>query len=127
MFNRVAYFALCLAPVSLSACAGAGGQADGTAQRQDALLAELSIIGAIIDAGENSDSDSVDGDDDGRGDGGATVLAVGTLAIAAGIANLVYGDGGDVDAPKAAPLPSKSSSNVGAAPGFIKAAQRSEI
>lgn len=132
MFNRVVRFALCLALLSLSACAGASRQTHGTAQRQDPLLRELIIIGTIADAAGNGSRDNGNSGGGGGGSGGGgsrggTLVAVGAVAIVAGIAYLVLSDSGDVDAPKAAPQPFKSGNNVGLAPNFIQAAQRSAL
>ena len=126
MFNRIARFALCLALVSLTACAGAGRQTHGTAQRHDPLLGELLIIGAVADAaGRGGDSDY--DDDDGGSGGGAMFAVVGAAAIAAGIAYLVLSDSGDVDGIEAPRQPFNSINNVSAAPDFIQAAQRSAL
>lgn len=122
MFNRIARFALCLALISLSACAGASRQTHGTAQRQNPLLAELIIIGALADGAGGGDSNY--DDDDGGSNGGAMVVAVSTIAVAAGIAYLVFKNSGDVDGVEAVPEPFNSLNNVSAAPDFIQAAQR---
>ena len=136
MFNRIARFALCLALLSLSACAGAArqthGAARGTAQAQQPLLAELLLIGILADAGREDGDSRGRRDSSGGGSAGQTeavLLGVGAIGAVVGIAYLVFSDAGDVGnvgAPRPS-APYEYKNNVSAAPGFITAAQRGAL
>ena len=137
MFNRIAGFALCLALLSLSACAGVGGQtrgsahARGTAQSQKPLLFELLVISAAIDHERGkggADRGSDRGSDSGNGSrGGEVLLALGATAAIAGAAYLMLSSSGDVDGVESPATPHKSNNNVSTSPDFIQAAQRGAL
>lgn len=120
MFQRIA---MLISLTFFTACAAVGPQQSGLASRQDPLLGELLLLGAIAEAGRGSDSDY--GSSSSGGNDGNLLLAL--ALIAGGVATtFLLIDGGEVDGEvDATQGPIGPDYNVGA-PDFVRVALTSE-